>query len=237
MSVTIYHNPRCSKSRTTMALLEERNVNPDIIEYLKNPPSEAELEQILTMLGKEPEELMRKGEDEYRQSIKVNWIPFLLPQLMQMSGNTPPTKVRNKGLYLLRDLKRWATYLDVPLVMQKPVFFDARPALVAAQALNGTDRERFSIAMFNALWSGNIRPDHDGWVGEVMEQSDLPAEWAAPDHPEQCMIELRENTRAAYKAGAFGAPTFILKGTGKPQLFWGADRLDFLSQAIAASTG
>jgi len=75
MSVTIYHNPRCSKSRATMALLEERNVNPDIIEYLTNPPSEAELEQILTMLGKEPEELMRKGEDEYKQLIKDHDLP------------------------------------------------------------------------------------------------------------------------------------------------------------------
>jgi len=75
MSVTIYHNPCCSKSRATMALLEERNVNPDIIEYLKNPPSEAELEQILTMLGKEPEELMRKGEAGYAQFIKGHNLP------------------------------------------------------------------------------------------------------------------------------------------------------------------
>ncbi len=70
MSVTIYHNPRCSKSRATMALLEERHVNADMIEYLKNPPSEDELTRILAMLGKEPEELMRKGEDEYKQYIK-----------------------------------------------------------------------------------------------------------------------------------------------------------------------
>jgi len=75
MAVTIYHNPRCSKSRATMALLEERNINPDIIEYLKNPPSEAELEQILTMLGKEPEELMRKGEAEYAQFIRGHGLP------------------------------------------------------------------------------------------------------------------------------------------------------------------
>jgi len=75
MSVTIYHNPRCPKSRATMALLEERNVNPDIIEYLKNPPSEAELEQILAMLGKEPEALMRKGETEYAQFIKGRNLP------------------------------------------------------------------------------------------------------------------------------------------------------------------
>jgi len=69
MSVTIYHNPRCSKSRATMALLEEHNIKPDIIEYLKTPPSEAELEQILTMLDKAPEALMRKGETEYREYI------------------------------------------------------------------------------------------------------------------------------------------------------------------------
>jgi len=75
MPVTIYHNPRCSKSRATMALLKERNVNPDVIEYLRNPPSEGELEQLLTMLGKEPEELMRKGEDEYRQFIQGRDLP------------------------------------------------------------------------------------------------------------------------------------------------------------------
>jgi len=69
MSVTIYHNPRCSKSRATMTLLEDRNIKPDVIEYLKSPPSEAELEHILAMLDKTPEELMRKGEAEYREYI------------------------------------------------------------------------------------------------------------------------------------------------------------------------
>ncbi|MDT8375698.1 MAG: arsenate reductase (glutaredoxin) [Mariprofundaceae bacterium] len=67
MTVTIYHNPRCSKSRQTLALIEERGIEPDIIEYLTSPPSEAELEGILARLGKQPEELMRKGEEEYKQ--------------------------------------------------------------------------------------------------------------------------------------------------------------------------
>jgi len=69
MSITIYHNPRCSKSRATLALLNERGVEPDIIEYLQTPPSEAELDRILIMLGKEPQELMRSGEDEYKSYI------------------------------------------------------------------------------------------------------------------------------------------------------------------------
>jgi len=66
MAVTIYHNPRCSKSRATLALLEERGIKPNIIEYLKTPPSIAELTHILAMLGKSPVELMRKGEEEFK---------------------------------------------------------------------------------------------------------------------------------------------------------------------------
>ncbi|OIO69461.1 MAG: arsenate reductase (glutaredoxin) [Zetaproteobacteria bacterium CG12_big_fil_rev_8_21_14_0_65_55_1124] len=69
MSVTIYHNPRCSKSRATLALLSERGIEAEIIEYLQSPPSAEELDHILVMLGKLPEELMRSGEDEYKAYI------------------------------------------------------------------------------------------------------------------------------------------------------------------------
>ena len=67
---TIYHNPRCSKSRQTLALLQEQGIEPDIIEYLTSPPSEAELDSILTKLGMEPAALLRKGEEEYKQHFK-----------------------------------------------------------------------------------------------------------------------------------------------------------------------
>jgi len=66
MSVTIYHNPRCSKSRATLALLEERGIGPNVVTYLETPPSEAELDGILRALGKEPRDLMRKGEEVYK---------------------------------------------------------------------------------------------------------------------------------------------------------------------------
>jgi arsenate reductase len=68
--ITIYHNPRCSKSRQTLALIEEQGIKPDIIEYLNSPPSEAELDSILTKLGKEPAELLRTGEEEYKLYFK-----------------------------------------------------------------------------------------------------------------------------------------------------------------------
>lgn len=66
MSTTIWHNPRCSKSRATLGLLEERGINPDIVPYLETPPDAATLDRVLTLLGKEPRELMRKGEAEYK---------------------------------------------------------------------------------------------------------------------------------------------------------------------------
>ncbi len=62
MSVTIYHNPKCSKSRQTLALLQENSVEPTIIEYLNTPPSAAELKTILQMLGKGPREVLRAKE-------------------------------------------------------------------------------------------------------------------------------------------------------------------------------
>lgn len=65
-TVTIYHNPRCTKSRATLALLQERGIEPRIIEYLKNPPTESELTRIVSLLGIEPQQLVRKGEDTYK---------------------------------------------------------------------------------------------------------------------------------------------------------------------------
>lgn len=66
MSVTIYHNPRCSKSRQTLALLEEQGLTPEIILYLETPPDKATLKTLLQQLGLKPRELMRKGEQEYK---------------------------------------------------------------------------------------------------------------------------------------------------------------------------
>ena len=59
MQPTIYHNPRCSKSRATLDLLRERGVEPIVVEYLKTPPSAAELKRILGLLGLSPRDILR----------------------------------------------------------------------------------------------------------------------------------------------------------------------------------
>jgi arsenate reductase len=65
MQPTIYHNPRCSKSRATLELLTSRGFSPRILAYLETPPTSVEIESLLAMLAVEPRELMRKDEDEY----------------------------------------------------------------------------------------------------------------------------------------------------------------------------
>lgn len=64
----IYHNPRCSKSRQTLALIEAAGIEPEVVLYLDNPPAESELREIIARLGIEPVALLRRGEDEYKQA-------------------------------------------------------------------------------------------------------------------------------------------------------------------------
>ena len=66
MSVTIYHNPRCSKSRQTLALLQDRGVSPRVVEYLNDTPDAATLDGLLKKLKLEPRELMRRKEAPYK---------------------------------------------------------------------------------------------------------------------------------------------------------------------------
>lgn len=81
--VTIYHNPRCSKSRAALALLRENGIEPEVIEYLKTPPSAAKLRELVAMLGIKPDELVRTGEDLFKEKFKgrtltdAQWIEAL----------------------------------------------------------------------------------------------------------------------------------------------------------------
>jgi arsenate reductase len=66
VSITIWHNPRCSKSRQTLELLRKKGVEPAIREYLKQPPSKAEVEKLIDMVGGDPGTLIRDGEAEFK---------------------------------------------------------------------------------------------------------------------------------------------------------------------------
>ena len=87
----IYHNPRCTKSRQALALLEENDVKPEIILYLDKPPTKTALKKILKMLGIKPEQLLRKGEAIYKENYKgkeltdAEWIDAMIahPKLIE----------------------------------------------------------------------------------------------------------------------------------------------------------
>lgn len=87
----IYHNPRCRKSRETLALIREKNVEPDIILYLDTPPTKAELRELLRKLDMKASDLVRKGEQIYKDNFKgqqlseEEWLDVLVnnPRLIE----------------------------------------------------------------------------------------------------------------------------------------------------------
>jgi arsenate reductase len=66
MTITLFHNPRCSKSRQTLALLEREGHAPTIVEYLKTPPDEGTLRDLISKLGLQPMDIMRTGEEPFK---------------------------------------------------------------------------------------------------------------------------------------------------------------------------
>lgn len=111
MKYTIYHNPRCRKSREALQILEEKGVDFDIVKYLEDTPTEAELEKILVKLNLKPQDILRKGEKIYKEQFKNlnlndhEWIkvmvenPKLIERPIVIKGNTgvvgrPPENVK-----------------------------------------------------------------------------------------------------------------------------------------------
>ena len=98
-AITVYHNPKCSKSRATLELVEQHGDDLKVIEYLRTPPSAKELEALLAKLGLEPEQLVRKGEDVYKKDYagktlsRAQWIeamvrhPVLIERPIVVAGD------------------------------------------------------------------------------------------------------------------------------------------------------
>lgn len=105
MSYTIYHNPRCSKSRQTLQLLQENGIEPTIIEYLKDIPSESDIKQVLQHLNMSPADIIRKSEAIFKENFKGKnltddeWIKAMVeyPKLIER-----PIVIKNKKAVLGR---------------------------------------------------------------------------------------------------------------------------------------
>ena len=104
MGLKIFHNPRCSKSRQTLAILSENEIDFDIIEYLKDVPSKETLKQIINILGIKPRDLLRKGEGVYKEN-----------------------NLRREGL---TDDDLIQFMIDNPILIERPIVYDANRAVI-----------------------------------------------------------------------------------------------------------
>lgn len=109
MSTKIYHNPRCSKSRQTLELLQDKGIKTEVIEYLDTPPDIKTLEKILTGLKMEPRDLMRKGQDEYK-ALGLNDENLSRDELINAMIENPilierPIVITDKGIAIGRPIE------------------------------------------------------------------------------------------------------------------------------------
>ena len=102
--VRIFHNPKCSKCRLTMEILNDKGVNTAVIEYLKTPPNSDELTEILDLLGIEPRELMRKHEAPYKENNLDN-----------------PELTREQLLQAM---------IDHPILIERPIIINGKKATI-----------------------------------------------------------------------------------------------------------
>jgi arsenate reductase len=115
MPLKIYHNPRCSKSRCALDFLKEKGESFEIIDYLKNPVSSAELKEVVRLLGIHPFDLVRKGEDDFKTHFKDKqlsedeWIEAMIrfPKLIER-----PIVIRDQRAVVARPAERINGLLD-----------------------------------------------------------------------------------------------------------------------------
>lgn len=108
----IYHNPRCSKSRSALQLLEEKGVEVEVVKYLENTPTKAELKELLRKLDMKAEQIVRKGEADYKENFK---------------GKT------------LSDDEWITAFIEYPKLIERPIFIKGDKAVVGRPPENVLD--------------------------------------------------------------------------------------------------
>ena len=170
-----------------------------------------------------------------KTAVEIVYKPFRVLELMKMVGNRPTTiECKNKGKYAFADVGRWAARYKVPFQRNpnmRGVDYAAlgRGALVAIEQGRGAD---YVKTLYRAIWAGDLhlaeRPilaglfDSAGLDGEALLRKAEAPEYTA---------QLDKATEAAAERGVFGTPTFFVGD----QMFFGNDRLDFVTEAAKAA--
>lgn len=169
-----------------------------------------------------------------RTGAEIVYRPFLLGGVMQASHNSPPINVPNKGRYMFTEIQRWSRRYKVE-ANPNPHFpvntLTAMRVSVAALA-----EPRFSDlhrALFRAVWVDGQNLAEEAALRSIVDAIGLDSTRLLARTKEQEVKDtLRRNTEDAVERGAFGAPTFFVG----EEMFWGNDRLDFVEEALNASS-
>jgi len=163
----------------------------------------------------------------------VNVYPTKFMDVFSQTGGLPLSKrAPERNAYRLVELKRWAEFLGLPIVMQ-PKHFPADDrlaahAIIAAQQ-NGLDALALSQELGRAQWELEQDFSHMGTVAAACGRAGI--EVSALGDLEQYGGQFEENTKQAVERGVFGYPCYLVDG----EMFWGQDRLDFVERKLAAS--
>ena len=168
-----------------------------------------------------------------RTGAQLELKPILLGGVFKATGNAPPGAVPAKGMYMMRDLARYASRYQVPLTMNTHFPVNTITPMRVITAALGTEQEQHMVdVMFNAMWKAPCKLSEVDEMTRVLTEAGLDAEdWLARASDETVKEQLKANTEAAVKRGVFGAPTMFVGN----EMFFGQDRLDFVEDALKGS--
>lgn len=168
-----------------------------------------------------------------RTGARVRYRPMLTLGLFQITGNRPPRATPNKGVWIVRDLQRFArrygvTLADNPHMETIKIVPPLRGAFVAEER---GETDAYLKAMFEGMWVKGLNIGEPETFARLLTDAGLDAAaYAAGIERADIKDALRANTEEAAARGAFGAPTFFVGD----DMFWGQDRLDFVEEVLAA---
>jgi 2-hydroxychromene-2-carboxylate isomerase len=167
-------------------------------------------------------------------SIRV--FPVDLGRVFPVSGGLPlPKRAPQRQAYRLMELKRYSTFLQLPMNIQ-PKFFpvsgdDAAKLIIAADMHAGSAAAmRVAGAMLKACWAEERNIASEVTFAEILQALGLPATYIEQAHSQAVQERYDADTQRAIELGVFGAPSYVIDG----EIFWGQDRLDFVQRKLAS---
>ena len=165
-----------------------------------------------------------------QSGIAFTWRPVSIDMLLNLQAGREPFAAyvdrlsEPKRAHLVADVRRLASYYDLPLKPTKPPRPNSTPALCLAEGLAQSQRAHFIHAVFDALWQQQRDIADAGVLARCLAQSGAPADAPSRAFEPAARAELVARTAEAYTRGVFGVPTFVCDG----ETFFGHDRLDLL---------